>query len=362
MLATAGPSPLWYLTRGAGAVTLVLLTVSVVLGIFDQRRWRATGWPRFVLDGLHRNVSLLVVVILAIHIVTAIADSFAPIGLKDAVVPFVSSYRPIWLGLGALAFDLLLAIVVTSLLRQRLGHRAWLSVHWLAYATWPIAVVHGLGTGTDTKAAWMLALTGACVAAVCVATWIRVVAGSPQLTGQRKTAVAALIVGPVALLAWLPRGPLGSAWPRRAGTPSRILAASANVARGSTAVAVLDVPFSARLSGTLRRSGRAGGLITVDLMMRFRTRTSDVIDVRLEGQPLAGGGVQMNQSQVTLGPSSSPTSYRGQVVALNGKRLQVVASDASGRSLRLNMALAIDSNTGTVGGTISGRRESGGGQ
>ncbi|MEA2422927.1 MAG: methionine sulfoxide reductase heme-binding subunit, partial [Thermoleophilaceae bacterium] len=93
---------LWYLTRGTGAVSLVLLTLSVVLGVVDVRRWSAEHMPRFVVDGLHRTVSLFVVVTLAIHIVTTLLDSFAPIRLVDVVVPFVSSYRPIWIGFGAL--------------------------------------------------------------------------------------------------------------------------------------------------------------------------------------------------------------------------------------------------------------------
>jgi sulfoxide reductase heme-binding subunit YedZ len=146
----AGPSPFWYLTRGAGAVALLLLTASVVLGIVDFSRWRSDRWPRFVTDRLHRNVSMLALVIIALHIVTTVADGFTPIGLKDAVIPFLSPYRPLWLGLGALAFDLLVAVAVTSMLRRRLGYGAWRAVHWTAYACWPLALVHGLGTGTDT--------------------------------------------------------------------------------------------------------------------------------------------------------------------------------------------------------------------
>ena len=101
-------------------------------------------------------------------------DRFAPISLLDAVIPFVSPYRPLWLGLGTLSFDLLVALVITSLLRRRLGYRAWRAIHWLAYASWPVAVLHGLGTGSDSKAWWMLALTAACVAAVLVAVLARI--------------------------------------------------------------------------------------------------------------------------------------------------------------------------------------------
>ena len=121
---TSGPTAMWYLARGSGVVTLVLLTASVVLGIVTSVRWSSRRWPRFVIEFLHRNVALLVVTFLGIHVATVVVDGFAPIGWKDAVVPFVSAYRPLWLGLGAIAFDLVVALVVTSLLRHRIGHRA----------------------------------------------------------------------------------------------------------------------------------------------------------------------------------------------------------------------------------------------
>ncbi|MDQ6910065.1 MAG: ferric reductase-like transmembrane domain-containing protein [Actinomycetota bacterium] len=160
---------LWYVNRGSGAVTLALLTTSVVLGIVTTMRWRSPRWPRFVTAALHRNVSLLSVAFLSVHVFSAIADGYAPIGWKDAVVPFVSQYRPLWLGVGTVALDLFAAIVVTSLFRERLGPRAWKLVHWSAYACWPIAFVHGLGMGTDVGASWMIAIDGACLLAVALA-------------------------------------------------------------------------------------------------------------------------------------------------------------------------------------------------
>jgi len=173
--ASVGPSAYWYLARGTGAVALVLLTASVVFGILGSVRFvSAPRWPRFAIDSVHRDVSLLVIVVLVVHVVTSVLDSFAPIRLIDAVLPFGSAYRPLWMGLGALSFDLLLALVITSLMRRRLGYRSWRAVHWLAYASWPIAVIHGIGIGTDGGAWWMLALTAACVAAVVLAASVRV--------------------------------------------------------------------------------------------------------------------------------------------------------------------------------------------
>src|SRR2546429_2748262 len=157
-------SILWYTTRGAGAVTLILLSCVVVLAILPNVRVQPPSWPRFLTAGLHRTLALMTLVFLALHIVTAVVDPFTNLGWAAAIVPLSSSYRTFWLGLGVISFELLLAIVATSLVRGLIGHRVWRAIHWLTYAAWPVGVVHGIGTGTDTLAAWMLAITAGCVA------------------------------------------------------------------------------------------------------------------------------------------------------------------------------------------------------
>jgi len=109
---------------------------------------------------------------LGLHVGTTVIDTYTSISLTAAFIPFASSYKTAWLSLGAVAFDLFLALVGTSLVRARLGHRAWRRLHWLAYACWPIAVAHGLGIGTDRSATWVIALSMVCVSSVLgVATW-----------------------------------------------------------------------------------------------------------------------------------------------------------------------------------------------
>ena len=355
VLAASGPSPLWYLSRGTGAVALLLLTVSVVLGILDQRRWHPPGWPRFVLDAMHRNVSLLVLALLTLHIASSVFDSFAPIRLVDAFVPFVSAYRPVWVGLGALAFDLLLAVLITSVLRRYLGHRAWRMVHWLAYFSWPVAVVHGLTTGTDVKATWLLVLTAACVLAVLIAAWTRVITANPEPTGRRTAALASLIVAPIVLGSWLPKGPLGEGWARRAGTPANLLpsARTTSVAARS-GEGILPVPFAASLTGTVARGETASGLASIDLSMRFRGQADGVADVLLQGQPLEGGGIQMTASRVTLGTGSHPRAYRGRVTALHGNRIVAAVTGPGHRALRVGIDVAIAQDS-SLSGTITAR-------
>jgi len=171
-------SVLWYTTRGAGAVTLILLSAVVVLGILSTLRVQSESWPRFLTTGLHRNLALMTLVFLALHIVTAVIDPYTNLGWAAAFIPFSSYYRTVWLGLGVISFELLAAIVLTSLVRETLGHRAWRLVHWLTYAAWPVGVLHGIGTGTDTWSAWMLGITAACAATVGMAVVLRLTTGS----------------------------------------------------------------------------------------------------------------------------------------------------------------------------------------
>jgi predicted ferric reductase len=207
LAATHGPSALWYATRGTGAVTLVLLTASVVLGISEVRAWRPLGSPRFAVASLHRSLSLLAVALLAVHIVTTLLDPFPRIPVAAAVVPFATSYRPLWVGLGAIATDLLLALVVTSLARRRLGYRTWRGVHWFAYACWPVALLHGLGTGSDARTTWMQALTIGCVAAVLAAVAGRLAA--PRTAPRTRTlAATAALFAVLATGLWADQGPL----------------------------------------------------------------------------------------------------------------------------------------------------------
>jgi sulfoxide reductase heme-binding subunit YedZ len=180
---------LWYTTRGAGVVSLVLLSVVVVLGLLARVRFETRGWPRFLSAAVHRDLALMTLVFLLLHIVTAVVDPFTHLGLVAALVPFGSYYRTFWLGLGTIAFELLIAIVATSLLRKHIGARVWRAIHWLAYLSWPVAVVHGIGTGTDGTARWMLTIDAVCVAAVGAALMWRLVAAPPDpLADERRVA------------------------------------------------------------------------------------------------------------------------------------------------------------------------------
>ncbi len=368
-LGTLGPSVYWYMTRSTGVVSLVLLTLTVVLGVVDVSRWSSPRWPRFVLDSLHRHVSMLVLVFLGLHIITAALDSFAPISILDAVVPFIGSYRPFWLGLGAVAFDLLLAVAITSMLRERLGHRAWRITHWLAYACWPIALLHGLGTGSDVKSTWSLTLTALCIVAVAVAVCVRTLPGWPEHRRVRAGALALTAIVPIGLILWLPGGPLGQGWARRSGTPVSLLAsrtssvsspaartASVKASDPSSQSTALEGRFAVSLSGSITQgSGPGPGLVAVKIATSFNGPPGGQLHIEIDGQPLGEGGVSLRSSRVTLGsaPPATPVLYHGRIVALNGSRLVASVRSSDGHSLLLHVALVVNTGAGTVSGTLA---------
>jgi DMSO/TMAO reductase YedYZ heme-binding membrane subunit len=144
----------------------MLLTTAVVLGVVSVVRVHSPRWPRFALAQLHRNIALLALVFGTVHVVTAVVDSFVPLRVADAFIPFAAAYKPFWLALGTIGADLMLAVLITTALRRRLGFAAWRSVHLLSYACWATSVVHAIGIGSDARSAvWGVMIVAACLGA-----------------------------------------------------------------------------------------------------------------------------------------------------------------------------------------------------
>jgi sulfoxide reductase heme-binding subunit YedZ len=181
MLATTSTT-IWYTMRATGVVALALLTVTMVLGILTAGRASTRSWPAFARADLHKRVSLLAMVFLSIHVLTAVVDTYVNVGWVAVVVPFASPYRPLWTGLGTVGVDLMLAVAVSSALRQRIAARTWRGIHWLGYGSWPVAMAHSLGMGTDAATVWMDVLAAACCLAVVASlTW--------RIAGHRRSTV-----------------------------------------------------------------------------------------------------------------------------------------------------------------------------
>ena len=175
---------IWYANRATGIVLVVLLTISTAIGILSTARTGSVRWPRFATQALHRNVALLSLVMLVLHILSAVSASFVDIRWYDGLVPFIGTYEPFWLGVGTVASDLMIAVILTSMVRDRFRHRGWRVVHLLSYPAWAIGVLHGVFMGTDSFTAWGLSVSGVSVGIVAMFGVVRLV----TLTHERRLA------------------------------------------------------------------------------------------------------------------------------------------------------------------------------
>ncbi len=356
MTAVTSSQWLWYTTRATGIVALVLLSASVVLGILTSVRLGTRTWPRFTIQDLHRRVSLLAMVFVGLHVVTTVSDAFAPIGWLSVVVPFASPYRRLWLGLGTVAIDLLLAVTISSLLRQKLNPRTWRALHWLAYASWPLAVVHGLGTGTDPHLEWVLVVVVGCVVSVLAALLWRLVADRPTHTTTSLAVGATSVVAVVVLAAWTVTGPLRPGWAARAGTPAALLGSSKHDATSPTTAApsasssatstpsspttLPAPPYHLTLSGTISQRSLSSNSARLEIKAATSGSLVADIDIVMIGAPAASGGLDLQQSQASFGPPGAPSQYQGQIVGLNGSRIVLKLADHAGTQLDLSADIA----------------------
>jgi sulfoxide reductase heme-binding subunit YedZ len=313
------------------------------------------------LQDLHKNVSLIALAVVGVHVSTSVIDRFAPIGWKDTLIPFLSPYRPFWLGLGTLSADFFLAVLITSLLRPRISPRLWRAVHWLSYASWPSAVLHSVGTGTDVKVGWMLVVTACCVVAVVLAVWWRVSVGWPQNLAWRATGAVAGALMPIALVAFLFAGPLKPGWARAAGTPARLLGGTSTAsATTTTATSTLpSLPFQAAFQGHVTEQNSAdGSTVTVSITGLLDGGDKGVLQIALRGVPLEGGGVSMSEGAAEYGTVANQRMYRGSVVGLEGGTITLQMRGNGLQTMILTAQLDVG-RSGSVSGTVSGQASNG---
>lgn len=189
----------WYAARAAGMTAYLLLSCVVLLGLTMAAKKTFPGWPRFTVEDVHRFGGLLVGTFIAIHVVTVAIDAWLPFSIQSLVIPFVSRYRPLWVGLGIAAAELLVAVAVTNHYRRSLPYSFWRRVHYLNFAVWTASTLHGLGSGTDRSAPWALATYAVATSAVAAAIgWrlgrTRVLPRSVMLAGTAAAAAALLVV------------------------------------------------------------------------------------------------------------------------------------------------------------------------
>ena len=330
---------LWYATRATGVVALILLTITVALGIAGVSRLQSAQWPRLVTALLHKNIALLVTAFIGIHIATTLLDSFVNVSPVAAIVPFASSYRPFWLGLGTIAFDLILALVATSLLRGRLSYRAWRAVHIMAYASWPVALWHGLGTGTDARLPWLLALDGLCVLTVaCALAWRARLMAPGTL---RAAALAATVAVPIATAVFAIAGPLRSGWAARAGTPPTLLGGHSNPTAGGRGRWI-------SFTGHAAVSGKPGsGHEVITILASTTASYARQLTVVLAGTK-DGGGIAMSAGSVRIA-AAGVSPLAGPVTSLSGPHLTAALHRLNGETEQVRLSLVIH------GRSVSGR-------
>jgi hypothetical protein len=250
-------------------------------------------------------------------------------------------------------------LTITSLMRARIGYGRWRALHWLAYASWPIALVHGLGTGTDARVTWMQAVAVGSVACVVGAVLWRV-ASSRAAPSLRTGSIVAAVAIPLVIGGWYLGGPARRGWAARAGTPQSLLARSTTTAKTSSrhetasAVALPTTAFTGTFSGRIRESSQdANGSVLVNISGRTSGGSNGVLWIRLQGQPIAGGGVTMTASGASYGTAAFPNAYVGKIVGLQGTRI-LLSLDGQANKLSLLLDLSVNSTTGTATGTVHG--------
>jgi methionine sulfoxide reductase heme-binding subunit len=322
--AADSPSWFWYATRGLGTATLIVLTGTIVLGITTATRWSGETTPGFVAADVHRNLSLLAICLLAAHIVTTVLDPFAHISVRDVIIPVGALYRPVWLGLGVAAMWVLVGVAATSLLRDRIGPRLWRLIHWAAYASWPLAVVHGLGTGSDAQAPWLIAVVASCVVAVMFALVLRLRQGRPATLPIRAGAAIVVALTLVVAGGWALSGPFQPGWAAKAGTPP-----AKAVAARSGPVHPGPGGFSDPLAGVLAKDS-AGSVqismrdmvdtgLTIAIRSPSANETLPVVTIARDGRALctvpATAGLTL---YAVCGPTRLTIAFSGPDSVLNG--------------------------------------------
>ena len=222
---------LWLLARASGIVAAVLLAAVVALGVMRSERWQRPWWPRFATNHLHRSLSWLLLGMIVLHVGAVVLDKYAPVAVWDAILPFLSAYRRWWTGLGTLAFDALLLVMVSTVLIRVVGQRRWRGLHWAGYAALSFALLHAVATGTDVRQWWaVLFLLIAAALAVWSSIWRlngRGVGDGMLELGTRAMGAAVVVCGACALAAFTVTGPLQPGWAQASGTPASLGSAPA---------------------------------------------------------------------------------------------------------------------------------------
>lgn len=349
---------LWYTSRATGVIALILLGTVVTLGILTASKSTPIGIGKFIGPDLHRRLSISTLVFLVAHIVSAILDPFVTVGLGASLIPFAAKYRPLWVGLGTVSFDLLLVIVATSVVRHRFNHGIWKKIHYLSWVVVTLVLFHALGTGSDAHIKIVEAIYVLFVLAMGGAGIYRAYREYGLAKGQKVIASASLVLVPVALLGWAVNGPLKAGWAKSAKGYSIFPTTTVAVASGtssnssasatvSTGPAVVLPITNAAISGTMTQTQTSSGVVV--LVLRGSVANSvDYVEIQLNGV-VQGGALALESSTAFLGTKTTPNTYTGTVTQANGAALTLSLRGPKGTvSANLSISLTGSSFSGTI--------------
>lgn len=345
----------WDIARAGGFVAYGLLTLALVTGLLHSLKWGGDRWPRLVNNEVHTHLTLLALVFTVVHVVAVALDPFTAFHLNEILLPFVSHYRPLWMSFGIVALYLGIAVGVSTAVRPKIGYRAWRALHFITFATFVFATVHGLGTGSDSRTGWAVAIY--LVASLAVGGLVASRLIGSKMTPRVRLAGAALAVALVAAGAgWAMAGPLRAGWNVVAnnGLGSGARVPVAGVTTASTPATA--VPINAAFEGAYRvHSGDDDqGGIRVEVRASLANGASGTLDIILVGQD-AGGALAIQSSQVLIQElSPSQATYQGTIVGSSGSSLVLDMATAQGSGHeKMLLALVLDPSTGTAHGTVT---------
>ena len=336
----------WDIARVGGFTAYGLTLASVVIGLVLSMKVKSPRFPRFVTNELHRFVTLLAVVFMVVHGIAVALDPFIKLGPIELLVPFASHYRPVWMALGITGGYLLLAVYLSERIRSRIGYSWWRRLHTLAFVAYLFATIHGLGTGTDSRTAWAIALYAGGALAVGGLLVYRL--WPTGAVGRLRPAVLlGSAVAIVAVSAWAWRGPLAPGWAAAAGgaatTKPPAAAAARAVARPASTPERITLPFQVALQGTVTQTKTDGGTLVIDATM------SGAVAGRLQASiPLARDDAP---APLTLTVDPSGATCEGTLTSARGGTLGGSCSMADGRVLAISMRVGVD-DSGALAGTI----------
>ncbi len=340
---------LWYVGRGSGITAYLLLTFSVVLGIALSRRWYSVHWPRMVVDELHRWLTTTFYVFVAIHVITMLLDPFTHFRVIDVLVPFASTYRPIWLSLGIIGTELSIAAGASVWVRKWIGYRTWHVLHLMAYPIFFMSLLHAIGTGSDTKTTWATALYAGSFVLVAGATLWRLI----EIPAWRTGVMVTTLVTAAALVVWGIGGPYASGWAKAAGTPTKLLQAAA-VQRGLTTVdanSSTPMPSTPKLPASIHDSVSGQTLLNrqqTQVLLRGTGTGDTPIDVAIQLQIIS----EQFSGQIQLRSADHTPLCSGNISGSDLSNLTATCK-GYGQELHLQVSFASLQRTGFTG-TISG--------